>query len=112
MSIPFKKASSLSIEQKLAEGWEYVSVPERNPIFTKEMHPTIYINDMGFQPGRKYLVPPEIAVTINERIKVFGAAQLRIMQPDADHSAMQALDGNGRMDPRSYNPKGEVFAVA
>src|SRR5690348_9688975 len=92
---PTSWASTASTDEKLAAGWEYVTIPAKNPVFSKEKFPTIRINNMGFQAGRTYLLPKQIATTVKNRIAVFHAAQIRTLQPDEDVSALTDLQSNG-----------------
>lgn len=108
---PTNWASSASTEEKLAAGWEYISVPAKNPVSSKERYPTLRLNDMGFQAGRTYLVPPQIATTLKDRMARFYASQLRMLQPDQDAAALVDLDSNGQNGTADFNPAGEQFAA-
>lgn len=109
---PTNWSSTASTDEKLAAGWEYVTLPAKNPVFSKEKYPTIRINDMGFQAGRTYLLPPQVAVTVKDRMARFHASQIRTLQPDQDVSAIIDLNTNGQNGTADFNPAGEQFAVA
>lgn len=103
---------TLSTDEKLAQGWEYVTLPKKNPVFSKESYPTIRINNMGFQAGRTYLLPPQIASTVKERMEVFHRSQIRTLQPDEDITALTDLGNGEDANIHDFNPEGEQFAVA
>lgn len=64
------------------ETWEFVTLPDEDPL--GKGFPTISLNKDTFEPGKKYLVPPQVASYINERIKVFNRSCVRLLQPNAD----------------------------
>jgi len=65
--------------------WEYVTIPEENAL--GERHDSMSINNHVFAPGQTYKVPPKIAETLRDRLKVYARACVRILQPKRDVDA-------------------------
>lgn len=64
------------------ETWRYVTVPEEDPL--GKGYPNISLNKDVFSAGKTYLVPPQVADYINDRIKVFNRSCVRLLQPNVD----------------------------
>src|SRR6185312_14144263 len=71
------------------DDWEYFSVPEKD-IFGKA-HPGFSLNRHEFKPGQRYLVPPEVARTLQERSDVFNKYTARLLQDTIDYDAIRAV---------------------
>jgi len=65
--------------------WEYITIPEENALGTK--HDSMSVNNHVFVPGQTYKVPPKIAETLRDRLKVYARACVRILQPKRDVDA-------------------------
>lgn len=104
--------TALSTQEKLDQGWRYVEVPERDPIFSKRKFPVIRINTLGLLPGQKYLLPKPLAETAEDRIATYTKGQMRLLQADQDESALTARNSQEAATTRDWNPLSEAFAVA
>jgi len=71
------------------DNWEYFSVPTKD-IFGKP-HPGFSLNRHEFKPGQRYLVPPEIARTLQERSDIFNSYTARLLQDTIDYDAIRAV---------------------
>ena len=78
----------LTKEEQLAQGYVYVTVPERD-LFDAP-HPGVRINMDSFGPGT-HLVSPVIAGEIQDRLGAFIKGQMRILQPGQDRKAVELV---------------------
>lgn len=73
--------------------WEYIAIPDENALGYP--HDSIGIFGPGqahvFVAGKTYLVPPEIAATVRERLRVYTRATVRTIQPRRDFAAEGAV---------------------
>jgi hypothetical protein len=127
-----------SLEQKFEEkrtaktvwdtdkkNWVYVTIPAENAL--GEVHDAIGINDRSFGPDivrdpntdsvvavhpKTYLVPPEAAETINERLAVYNRACVRILQPKRDYKAEAQVDRFGSARASGISGQREAPAEA
>lgn len=65
--------------------WEYVSIPAENALGYP--HDTISVNRHEFKAGQTYLIPPEVALDVKDRLKVYARATIRTLQPRRDYAA-------------------------
>jgi len=95
-AIPTAKAvefdpKTASDSEKLAQGYRYVTVPDRDP-YDFEFK-GIYLNNLFFAPG-KHLMAPDVADSIEERLQAFARYNVRLMRPQADLTSLSQLPGN------------------
>lgn len=109
---PYNWASNAPTDEKIAAGWRYVTLPAKNPVFSKADYPVVTINNMKFLAGHSYLVPPLIADTVEERMKTFHREQIRLLQPDQDATALNDLNVGQHNGTRDFSYDAEQFAVA
>ncbi len=81
--------------------WEYITIPEENAL--GEKHDAMSINSHEFFPGKTYKVPPKIAETLRDRLKVYARACVRVLQPKRDvdaerHVAMGSMRSAAAVD--------------
>lgn len=89
-STPAKKLTTID-ELYLTDqsNWEYVSVPAKDPL--GKPAPKFTLNRKEFEPGQKYLVPPQIAEELRTRIEVFQEQIGRLLQDTIDYKALRAV---------------------
>lgn len=77
---------------KLAEGYRYVTIPAED-IYD---HPFdgIWINNQHFKPGT-HLVDPQVADTLEDRLRVWQAAMIRLMRPSNDKKTVATMAKQG-----------------
>jgi hypothetical protein len=105
-------AGPSTTEEKLAQGWQYVSIPKEDPINSKQDHPAIRINRRAFAPGQTYLLPPQMAETVRQRLAAFHVRQMRVLKPDVDTSALEVSSSDSAKSTKNFSPEAEVFAVS
>lgn len=75
------------------ETWEYVTVPEEDPL-GKEF-PRVTLSgpkqEHVFLAGQTYHVPSEVAAYVKDRVKVFNRGCVRLLQPNVDTQAQRAV---------------------
>lgn len=71
--------------------WEWITVPAKDPL--GKPAPKFTLNRREFEPGQRYLVPPEIANELRDRIEVFQASIGRLLQDTIDYKALSAVRG-------------------
>jgi hypothetical protein len=69
--------------------WEFVTIPDEDPL-GKEF-PIVSINKHVFEAGETYKVPPPIAAYVRDRVKVFNRSCVRLLQPNRDLAAENAV---------------------
>ncbi len=83
------KAEATELAGKLSEGWEYITIPE------KDIHGQPFAgfdnNRDHYGPGT-HLVPPNVAEHLKERLAVWQASCIRMLQPFVDARAQRAAD--------------------
>jgi hypothetical protein len=87
--------------------WEWVTIPQKDLL--DSTHPGVRINRESYGPG-KHLVHPLIAAEIRDRLSVFDAQTIKILQPRKDLKALQDLyksRGPESVDMTSDNTKGD-----
>lgn len=85
------------------EGWEYVSIPEEDPLGTK-FH-SISLNKNYFDAGQTYKVPPPVAMFLRDRIKVYNKSCVRLLQPNVDLKSINEVQtGGARVAPSGDRP--------
>jgi hypothetical protein len=67
--------------------WEWVTFPEVD-VFDKP-HQAASINDLKFERGNRYFVPPEVADELRRIIKTAEKADRRILQGSPDVKSIQ-----------------------
>src|SRR5690349_10198079 len=65
--------------------WEFITIPEENAL--GERHDSMSLNSHVFEPGKTYRVPPKVAETMRDRLKVYARACVRVLQPKRDVDA-------------------------
>lgn len=88
MSTADKAVKVATTETQPAPSLEWVVVPQKDILDC--IHPGVRINRDTFGPG-KHLVKPEIAAEIRERLAIYDAQTIRILQPKKDLKALQDL---------------------
>jgi hypothetical protein len=76
-------------EQKLEAGWRYVTIPDRDTY--DYVFKGIWLNGTGSQPDYPpgvHLVHPDVADALEERLRVWTAYNLRLMNPTKDVKAI------------------------
>lgn len=85
------------------ETWEYISIPEENALGYK--HESIGLNEHKFDAGKTYLVPPEVATYVRERLKVYARSVVRTLQPNRDTVAENAVSvGTSNAGAKAIDP--------
>lgn len=86
--------------------WVFVTVPVEDAI--GNAHHDLWLNKDCYKAGQAHLVPPDVAVTLNERLRVNAKAAVRVLQPRRDMEAVNAVGigsvaGHGAMavDPNT-----------
>lgn len=69
--------------------WQYISVPAENAL--GEVHASIGLNQHYFHAGQTYLVPKEVAESVQERLHVYARSCVRILQPRRDFDALSKV---------------------
>lgn len=69
--------------------WEYVPIPQENALGYE--HAAMGLNKLVFRPGVTYHVPKKIADFIRERVSAYARSVVRIMQPNRDQAAINAV---------------------
>ena len=75
------------------DNWEFVTIPEENAL--GEKHDNMSINHRVFEAGKTYKLPPKIAETLKERLRVYMQSTRRILQPRLDANAMKVVAEKG-----------------
>lgn len=83
---------SKDASEKLAEGYRYVTVPAED-IYENKFE-GIWLNNRHFAPGT-HLVSPEIADTLEDRLKVWQASMIRLMRPGNDKATVKTMAKQG-----------------
>lgn len=78
--------------EKLDAGWTYVTIPDRDPY--DFLFDGIYLNNEHFKPG-KHLVSPDVAASLEERLKAWNDYNVRLMRPQ-QHAASLAQATKGK----------------
>jgi hypothetical protein len=63
-----------------AQDAQYVTIPEKDML--GKGHPGVGINLQQYEPGKTYLVHPDVAREINRILKVYDAETIRILRPE------------------------------
>lgn len=71
------------------ETWETVVVPDEDPL--GKGFPDISLNKHVFSAGQAYKVPAQVAAYVKDRIKVFNRSCVRLLQPNRDIAAENAV---------------------
>lgn len=71
--------------------WEWVSMPAKDVL--GKPAPSFSLNRREFKPGERYLVPPEVAKELRDRIEVFHEYTGRLLQDTIDYKALSAVRG-------------------
>lgn len=71
------------------ETWEFVTVPDEDPL--GKGFPDISLNKHVFSAGQSYTVPAQVAAYVKDRIKVFNRSCVRLLQPNRDIAAENAV---------------------
>lgn len=91
--VEIKKAVATDPWETSQDTWQYVTIPEDNPLGHK--FPTIRLNKYNFEPGQTYKVPVPVAATVNDRIKVYNRSCVRLLQPEmAQPGIVKNADGS------------------
>lgn len=69
--------------------WQFVTIPDEDPL-GKEF-PNVSINKHVFMAGQTYKVPGVIADYVRDRVKVFNRSCVRLLQPNRDIAAENAV---------------------
>lgn len=96
---------AMTVEQEVEPDFEYVTIPERDMFDLP--HPGISHNRDHFGPGTHKL-PKDIAFDVKDRLRVFEAQNIRILQPRKDLRALGDLSkerGGGYVDLTRDNSK-------
>jgi hypothetical protein len=97
------KHSAKTVWDSPKDRWEYITIPEENPL--GEKHASIANNNHVFEAGKTYLVPPEIAEDVKDRLRVYQRACVRVLQPTRDYKAERQVaigstnPGGNAVDP-------------
>ena len=100
--IEAKKALAAKDWQSDRTDWQWITIPEENAI--GQEHATVSVNDHEFLAGQTYQVPPKIAETVRERLRVYTKACVRILQPKRDVDIDRQLGTAGRHQAQPVNP--------
>ena len=83
------KAEATAIADKISEGWEYLTIPARD--IHGQPFEGFGINNERYGPGT-HLLPPNLAVHLKERLRVWEQINIRMLQPFVDARAQRAAD--------------------
>ena len=86
------KQSKTDASEKLAEGYRYVTVPAED-IYENKFE-GVWLNNRHFAPGT-HLVAPDIATTLEDRLKVWQASMIRLMRPGNDKATKATMAKQG-----------------
>jgi hypothetical protein len=88
------KAAPVSPEvaEKLEKGWRYVTIPEKDLYNYK--FGSVWVNQDEYKPGT-HLVHPDVADTIEERLRVREIADRRLLRPDRDEKSVEQATNRG-----------------
>jgi len=89
---PINKKPSQEQLTKLAEGYRYVTIPKED--IYEQPFEGIWINQMHFAPGT-HLVHPDIADSLEDRLKAWQSAMIRLMRPGIDRKAVEEANRRG-----------------
>lgn len=81
------------------ETWQYVTIPDEDPLGKK--FPGIGLNHEKYEAAQTYLVPPQVAEFIKERVKVFNRSCIRLLQPNADMKSIGEVSVGSANAPNS-----------
>lgn len=91
MAEPRVKAAA--VEPVKLEGdksnWEYVSVPSEDVL--AHQAPQFSNNKDIYYPGQTYLLPPDKAADLKDRIREWTRSRVRILQPGVDQRMYRDL---------------------
>lgn len=71
------------------ETWQYISIPQENPL--GDRHDSLSLNRHVFEAGQTYLVPQVVAESLQERLRVYSRACIRVLQPKRDFDALSKV---------------------
>lgn len=71
------------------ETWQYVTVPDEDPL--GHAHPTVSLNKHVFEPGKTYLLPPQVAEYVTDRVRVYARSCVRQLQPNVDLKSLREV---------------------
>lgn len=74
---------------KLAEGWRFVTVPSED-VYGQRFE-GLDNNQNHFGPGT-HLVPSNLADALEDRLKAWNAAMVRLLRPNPDGKAQRMAD--------------------
>lgn len=77
----------------------YVTIPDTD--LFDQPHPHIKINHFDFGPGTHYL-ETELAGTVEDRLKAYTRANVRILQPNRDMESENIIAQGGRGTPTTH----------
>jgi hypothetical protein len=81
--------------EKLEAGWRYVTIPDKD--IYDYVFKGIWLNGTGSKPDYApgtHLVPPDVADSLEERLRVWNAYNVRLMRPSADLKSLQEVSKN------------------
>lgn len=81
----------LSNDQKLEAGWRYVTIPDRD--MYDYVFKGLWLNQDHYKPG-KHLVSPDVADSLEERLRVWEDYSKRLSRPSAHQQSLQQLNKN------------------
>lgn len=84
----------MSKDTKETPAMEYVTIPAKD-LFDAAF-PDIWHNRTKYEAGKTHLVPVEVAKDLKERLNIFAAQQIRILQPKKDTKAIDAVSLYGQ----------------
>lgn len=99
---PAKKVDP-AVTEKLSQGYRYVTIPSKD-IYDFPFE-GIWINANQYKPGT-HLVNSQVADTLEERLKVFERASIRLMRPSINKEAVEAV--NRRSADQVGGPSPEI----
>lgn len=94
-----KKVEVLDPWKSNKETWQYVTIPDEDPLGKK--YPNIGLNAHSFKAAETYLVPPQVAEYIKDRVKVFNRSCVRLLQPNADMKSISEVSVGSANAPDS-----------
>jgi len=104
----FKKTVNPDPWKSDQETWQYVTLPDEDPLGKK--FPNIGLNANTYKGGETYLVPPQVADYIKDRIKVFNRSCIRLLQPNADMKSINEVSAGSASSPNSQLVDGRTIA--
>lgn len=85
-----EKKAAKTVWDSDKKDWVNLSIPAENSL--GEKHAPISVNGHEFEAGRSYLIPPQVAETVNDILRNYNRSCIRVLQPRRDVTAEMQVD--------------------